>query len=81
MNKFGWLSLLMFFASIISFLLLRGPDLNLVIGIIVLGTLSIFGIVFAILSKKLLPAIVGGVLNASVLLFVFFLLLAKGIGG
>ncbi|WP_026675642.1 hypothetical protein [Alkalihalobacterium bogoriense] len=81
MNKFGWLSLLMFFASILSFLLLRGPDSNLVIGIIVLGTLSLFGIVFSILSKKLLPAIVGGVLNAAVLLFVFFLLLAKGIGG
>ncbi|MCM3766065.1 hypothetical protein [Neobacillus niacini] len=71
----------MVIASIISFLVMRGPNANLTFGIIVLGTLSILGIVFAVLSKKWLSGILGVLLNGAVLVFVFLLLLAKGIAG
>ncbi|WP_077618367.1 hypothetical protein [Bacillus sinesaloumensis] len=81
MNKLGFFSFLMVIASIISFLILRGPNANLLMGIIILGTLSLLGIVFAVLSKKWLSGIVGGLLNGGVLVFVFFLVLARGIAG
>ncbi|CAM3878853.1 hypothetical protein [Mesobacillus thioparans] len=81
MNKFGILSILMAITSFVSFLILRGPNANMLIGIIILGSLSLLGIVFAVLSKKWFLIIVGGLMNGGVLVFVFFLLLAKGIAG
>jgi predicted membrane channel-forming protein YqfA (hemolysin III family) len=81
MNKLGFLSILMVIASMISFLIIRGPNANLVMAIIILGTLSLFGIVFALLSKKWLSGIAGVLLNGVVLVFVFFLVLAWGIAG
>ena len=81
MNKLGFLSFLMVIASIISFLIIRGPNANLMMGIIILGTLSLLGIVFAVLSKKWLSGILGFLLNGGVLVFVFFLVLARGIAG
>ncbi|MEH7226674.1 hypothetical protein V7112_22990 [Bacillus sp. JJ1566] len=81
MNKLGFFSFLMVIGSIISFLILRGPNANLMMAIIILGTLSLLGIVFAVLSKNWLSGIVGGLLNGGVLVFVFFLVLARGIAG
>jgi hypothetical protein len=81
MNKFGVFSFLMVIASVVSFFLLRGPKADLSTGIIVLGSLSIIGVVLAILSKKWLSGILGVLLNGAVLTFAFLLLLAKGIGG
>ncbi|EEL06461.1 hypothetical protein bcere0014_18980 [Bacillus cereus BDRD-ST196] len=46
-----------------------------------LSILSLLGIIFAIASKNWLFKIVGTTLNGVILIFVYFLLLAKGIGG
>lgn len=81
MNKWGFFSFLMVVASIFSFLILRGSHASLTIGIIILGAFSLFGIVFAILSKKWLSGILGVILNGGVLLYAFLLLLAKGMAG
>ena len=81
MNKLGFLSFLMVIASISSFLIIRGPNANLMMAIIILGTLSLLGTVFAVLSKKWLSGILGVLLNGGVLVFVFFLVLARGIAG
>ena len=81
MNKLGILSFLMVIASIISFFIIRGPNANLLMAIIILGTLSLLGIVFAVFSKKWLSGIVGVVLNGGVLIFVYFLVVAWGIAG
>lgn len=79
MTKLGILSFLMVIASIIAFLIIRGPNANLMMVIIILGILSLLGIVFAVLSKKWLSVILGVLLNVGVLVFVFSLVLAKGI--
>lgn len=81
MNKLGFLSFLMAIASIVAFFIIRGPNANLMMAIILLGILSLFGIVFAVLSKKWLSGIFGVLLNGGVLVFVFFLVLARGIAG
>lgn len=81
MNKLGFLSFLMVIVSIISFLIIRGPNANLMMAVIILGTLSLFGIVFAVLSKKWLSGILGVLLNGGVLVFAYFLLIAWGIAG
>ncbi|MEK4701320.1 hypothetical protein MKX47_17405 [Solibacillus sp. FSL R7-0668] len=81
MTKLGILSFLMVIASIIAFLIIRGPNANLMMVIIILGILSLLGIVFAVLSKKWLSVILGVLLNVGVLVFVFSLVLAKGIAG
>ena len=81
MNKLGFLSFLMVIVSIISFLIIRGPNANLMMAVIILGTLSLFGIVFAVLSKKWLSGILGVLLNGGVLAFAYFLLIAWGIAG
>lgn len=81
MNKLGVLSLLMVIASIISFLIIRGPNANLLVAIIVLGTLSLMGIIFAILSKKWFSGILGVLLNGGVLTVVYLLVIARGIAG
>jgi hypothetical protein len=81
MNKLGVFSFLMVIASVVSFFLLRGPNADLSTGIIVLGSLSLIGVVLAVLSKKWLSGILGVLLNGAVLTFAFLLLLSKGIGG
>ncbi|EPC8420950.1 hypothetical protein COM04_07895 [Bacillus wiedmannii] len=77
---FGF-SCLMFLASICSFFILRGPNANLTLIIAILAILSLLGILFAIASKNWLFGIVGTALNGVILVVVYFLLLAKGIGG
>ncbi|AYF06144.1 MULTISPECIES: hypothetical protein [Bacillus] len=77
---FGF-SCLMFLASICSFFILRGPNANLTLIITILAILSLLGIIFAITSKNWLFGIVGTALNGVILVVVYFLLLAKGIGG
>ena len=77
---FGF-SCLMFLASICSFFILRGPNANSTLIIAILAILSLLGILFAIASKNWLFGIVGTALNGVILVVVYFLLLAKGIGG
>ncbi|MBE7148904.1 hypothetical protein FUT12_15165 [Bacillus mycoides] len=79
--KLGTFSFLTFIASICSFFVLRGPTANLTLIIVLLSILSLLGIIFAIASKNWLFKIVGTALNGVILIFVYFLLLAKGIGG
>ena len=81
MNKLGFLSFIMVIASIIAFFIIRGPNANLMMAITILGIFSLFGIVFAILSKKWLSGILGVLLNGGILVFVFLLVLARGIAG
>ncbi|AXO92866.1 hypothetical protein C3496_16540 [Bacillus anthracis] len=81
MYRFFGFSCLMFLASICSFFILRGPNANLTLVISILGILSLLGIIFAIASKNWLFGIIGTVLNGLILVVVYFLLLAKGIGG
>jgi hypothetical protein len=80
MNTFGIFSFLTVIASVFSFLFFRGLNANLTLIIVILGSLSILGVVFAVISRKWLSGLMGIVLNGGVLVFVFFLLLAKGIG-
>ncbi|MES5954793.1 hypothetical protein QCI42_15300 [Bacillus fungorum] len=81
MYKLGVFSFLTFIASVCSFFILRGPNANLTLIITILAILSLLGIIFAIASKNWLFGIVGTVLNGLILVVVYFLLLAKGIGG
>lgn len=82
MNKkdvLGTLSILTVLISIIFFLIIRGPNANLTLGISVFTIFSVLGIIFAIASKKLWFIITGIILNGAVLVFAYFLLLAMGI--
>jgi len=81
MNKFGIFSILMVLISVLIFFILRGPNANLSLAIIILGSLSLLGIIFAIFSKRWISGIIGVLSNGAVLVFVFFLMLAKGIAG
>jgi uncharacterized membrane protein len=81
MNKAGILSFLMVILSVVFFFVIRGPEADLTLAVFTFGGLSILGIIFALFSKKWIPAITGTLLNGAVLVFAFFLLLAKGIGG
>ncbi|BCB04041.1 hypothetical protein [Bacillus sp. KH172YL63] len=81
MNKLGVTSILMVLSSVVVFFILRGPNANLTLAIGILTTLSVIGILLAIASKQLVSGIIGVLLNSAVLVFSFFLLLAKGIGG
>lgn len=77
-NLLGMLSLLTVVISIIFFFIIRGPNANLTLGISVFTVLAMCGIIFAITSKKLGFIIVGILLNAGVLVFAYFLLIAVG---
>ncbi|GEN52763.1 hypothetical protein [Halobacillus faecis] len=79
MNKWAWTSLGMVFVNFILFLLVRGPNVNLPLVVIVGSSLSIIGIVCAVLSKKIIAGTAGFVVNGGVLIMMFFLLLAMGI--
>jgi hypothetical protein len=81
MNKWGIFSLLTVAASIISFFILRGPNADLPLAIIILGSLSLLGIIFAVISKRWLSGVIGVLFNGAVLVCVYFLLLAYGIAG
>lgn len=54
MNKFGLLSLLMVLISVCLFFILRGPNADLSLAIYILGSLSLLGIIFAVISKKII---------------------------
>ena len=79
MNKFGLLSLLMFVISVTAFFIMRGPDGDIYLGIIVLSALSVIGLLFAALSKQLIWTILGIGVNLIPLIFAFLLLFAMGI--
>lgn len=64
-----------------KFFIVRGPNANLSLAIILLGSFSLLGIIFAGISKRWLSGIVGVLANGMVLVFVYFLLLANGIAG
>lgn len=78
-NVLGTMSIVTVLISIIFFIIIRGPNANLTLGISVFTILSVFGIIFAIASKKLWYMITGIILNGAVLVFAYFLLLAMGI--
>ncbi len=80
MNKFGVLSFLTALVSLIIFLVARGPDAHLPFLAMVFGALSLIGILFAVLSQKLIYLIIGIILNGFVLIGAFLLLLSIGIG-
>ncbi|MGM9928367.1 MAG: hypothetical protein ACI35P_10515 [Bacillus sp. (in: firmicutes)] len=80
MNKFGVLSFLTALVSLIIFLVARGPDAHLPFLAMVFGALSLIGILFAVLSQKLIYLIIGIILNGCVLIGAFLLLLSIGIG-
>lgn len=77
-NLLGMLSLLTVVTSIVFFFIIRGPNANLTLGISVFTVLAVCGIMFAITSKKWGFIIVGILLNAGVLVFAYFLLIAVG---
>lgn len=82
MNKkdiLGALSILTVLISVIFFFIIRGPDANLTLGVIVFAVLSVLGIIFAIASKKFWFILIGIILNGAVLIGAYFLLLAMGI--
>ncbi|EIM07844.1 hypothetical protein A1A1_03292 [Planococcus antarcticus DSM 14505] len=79
MNKFGLLSLLMFVISITAFFIMRGPDGDIYLTIIILSALSVIGLLFAAFSKQVVWMILGIGLNLVPLIFAFLLLFAMGI--
>jgi len=81
MNKFGAFSIIIALVSVFMFFILRGPNASLPLAITILGSLSILGIIFAILSRRWLAGIIGFLSNGAVLVFTFLLLLAYGIAG
>ncbi len=83
-NVLGFLSILTVVISFIFFLVQRGPHANLSLGITVLSSLGILGLIFAILSgvARKWGWLAAGVLgNGAVLAFAYLLWLAEGIGG
>ena len=79
MNKYGLFSLLVFGINVAAFFVMRGPDGDVYLGIIVLSVFSVIGLVFAALSKQLLWTILGIGVNLIPLIFASLLLLAMGI--
>lgn len=79
MNKWAWISLGTVIVNVLLFFIFRGPNVNLPLVVTVGTSLSIIGIVCAVLSKKIIAGTSGFVLNGGVLIVMFFLLLAMGI--
>ena len=79
MNKFGLLSLLMFVFSMIALFIMRGPDGDIYLTIIILSVFSVIGLIFGALSKQLPWMIVGIGLNLAPLVFALLLVFAMGI--
>lgn len=80
-NLWGILSFVTVIISTVFFFISRGPNADITMIVIVFTVLSILGIIFAITSKRLVFIIIGILLNAGVLIFTYFLLLAIGISG
>ena len=80
-NLWGILSFVTVIISTFFFFISRGPNADITMIVIVFTVLSILGIIFAITSKRLVFIIIGILLNAGVLIFTYFLLLAIGISG
>ncbi|WLR47426.1 hypothetical protein LC065_18225 [Halobacillus litoralis] len=79
MNKWAWISLGMVLMNVFLFFMFRGPNVHLPLVVTIESSLSIIGIVCAVLSKKIIAGTAGFVLNGGVLVVMFFLLLAMGI--
>ncbi|WP_394218701.1 hypothetical protein [Halobacillus trueperi] len=79
MNKWAWMSFGTVLVNVVLFFMFRGPDVNLPLMVTVESSLSIIGIVCAVLSRKIIAGTAGFVLNGGVLIVMFFLLLAMGI--
>ncbi|QAS51316.1 hypothetical protein [Halobacillus litoralis] len=80
----GFLSILTVVISFIFFLVQRGPNANLSLGITVLSSLGILGLIFAILAgiaRKWVWLAVGVLGNGVVLVIAYLLWIAAGIGG
>lgn len=80
MNKFGMLSILMVLINIGLFFVLRGPNANIYLAIILFSALSIAGVIFAFLSRKKGQMATGLVLNGCVIVFALLLLTAMRMG-
>ncbi|MFD4705324.1 hypothetical protein ACFWM3_10685 [Gottfriedia sp. NPDC058432] len=80
MNKYGRLSLMMVGISIVIALFIHDHTQQLGIFLLCFLILSITGVIFAFLSKKLTNIILGVVLNVVTFIFFFLLVLAFGIG-
>jgi hypothetical protein len=79
-NKYGWLSLLMVGICLVLSFFIKETNNYPGIFLFVISVLSVAGVIFAILSRKLTNIILGVILNSATLVFFFFLLLAIGIG-
>ena len=79
MDKFGVLSLLVVLLSVLLTFIFIGPNANVLLLVIILGSLSILGIFFAVISKKWLSRGIGVLCNAAVLVFTYFLFLGYNI--
>ncbi|WP_160725637.1 hypothetical protein [Bacillus sp. USDA818B3_A] len=80
MNKYGQLSLLMVgICVLLSFFINETNDYPGIF-LLVIIILSIAGVIFAFLSRKLTNIIFGVVLNCATFILLFFLLLSMGIG-
>ncbi|TGB03648.1 hypothetical protein [Halobacillus salinus] len=80
----GSLSVLTVVISFIFFLVERGPDANISLGITVLTTLGVLGVIFAVLAgiARKWGWLAAGVMgNGVVLVFAYLLWIAAGIGG
>ncbi|XRG76752.1 hypothetical protein V5E38_12870 [Rossellomorea sp. GAMAL-10_SWC] len=80
MNKYGRLSLMMVGISIVIALFISDHTKQLGIFLLCFLILSITGVIFAFLSKKISNIILGAFLNIISFIFFFFLILAFGIG-
>ncbi|WP_088010897.1 hypothetical protein [Gottfriedia acidiceleris] len=80
MNKYGWLSLMMVGISIVISLFIHEHTNYLGIFLLFFSILSITGVIFAFLSKKITNIILGAFLNIITFVFFYFLILAFGIG-
>ncbi|MEE6450486.1 hypothetical protein RAH41_07945 [Gottfriedia acidiceleris] len=80
MNKFGWLSLITVGISIIITFFINEQTKSPGIFLLFFSILSITGIIFAFLSKKITNILLGVCLNFITFVFLFFLILAFGIG-
>lgn len=81
-NILGVLSLLTVLLSIVFSLInsfVTGPNVNMALDVKVITVLSVFGLFFAIVSKKLWFIVTGILLNGAVLIVAYYLLLAIGI--
>lgn len=59
MNKFGILSIAMVLVNVVYFFATRGPNVSLTTTTYILGFLSLLGIIFAAISKKMDVCIIG----------------------